>query len=322
MLTAPIHDNEEARLQTLRNLNVLDTAAEERFDRITRLAKRLFSVSICLVSLVDENRQWFKSCQGLVASETPRDISFCGHAIHHEGPFVINDASKDERFSDNPLVTEAPHIRFYTGHPLTMPNGMRVGTLCIIDDKPREFSHDDKIALKDLAEMVVSELVSIQQTTLDELTGISNRRGFEVLANQAISTWDRNEVGSCLVFFDLDYFKQINDNHGHDAGDRALKAFANLLTQEFRDSDVIARFGGDEFLVLFCECNDGHVTFALERFKRALKKHNDTSNEPFELAYSVGLASRNAKQKLNVTQYLELADQAMYQVKARHHDGR
>ncbi|WP_153912705.1 sensor domain-containing diguanylate cyclase [Shewanella sp. TC10] len=319
MLIAPIHSNEEARLKTLRNLNVLDTAAEERFDRITRLAKRLFSVSICLVSLVDENRQWFKSCQGLVASETPRDISFCGHAIHQQEPFIINDASKDERFSDNPLVTEAPHIRFYTGHPLTMPNGMRVGTLCIIDDKPREFSKDDQIALKDLAEMVVSELVSIQQTTLDELTGISNRRGFEVLANQAIATWDRTATDSCLVFFDLDYFKEINDNHGHEAGDRALIDFANLLTQEFRDSDVIARFGGDEFLVLFSECNDGHVTFALERFKRAVKKHNETSNESFELAYSVGVASREAKQALSISQYLELADQEMYQVKARHH---
>ncbi|MDO6611442.1 sensor domain-containing diguanylate cyclase [Shewanella sp. 1_MG-2023] len=322
MLTAPIRDNEEARLQTLRNLNVLDTAAEERFDRITRLAKRLFSVSICLVSLVDENRQWFKSCQGLVATETPRDISFCGHAIHHDGPFVINDASADPRFSDNPLVTQAPHIRFYTGHPLTMPNGMRVGTLCIIDDKPREFGEEDQVALKDLAEMVVSELVSIQQTTLDELTGISNRRGFEVLANQAMATWDRNNVGSCLVFFDLDFFKEINDSHGHDAGDRALKSFANLLTQEFRDSDVIARFGGDEFLVLFCECNDGHVTFALERFKRALKVHNATSNEPFELAYSVGFASRKAKQELDVIQYLELADKEMYQVKALHHHER
>ncbi|MCC4832573.1 MULTISPECIES: sensor domain-containing diguanylate cyclase [Shewanella] len=322
MLTAPIRDNEEARLQTLRNLNVLDTAAEERFDRITRLAKRLFSVSICLVSLVDENRQWFKSCQGLVATETPRDISFCGHAIHHDGPFVINDASADPRFSDNPLVTQAPHIRFYTGHPLTMPNGMRVGTLCIIDDKPREFGEEDQVALKDLAEMVVSELVSIQQTTLDELTGISNRRGFEVLANQAMATWDRNNVGSCLVFFDLDFFKEINDSHGHDAGDRALKSFANLLTQEFRDSDVIARFGGDEFLVLFCECNDGHVTFALERFKRALKMHNATSNEPFELAYSVGFASRKAKQELDVIQYLELADKEMYQVKALHHHER
>ncbi|WP_282167261.1 sensor domain-containing diguanylate cyclase [Shewanella japonica] len=322
MLTAPIPENDAARLATLRNLNVLDTAAEERFDRITRLAKRLFSVSICLVSLIDENRQWFKSCQGLVANETPRDISFCGHAIQYSEAFVITDASKDARFSDNPLVTQAPHIRFYAGHPLTMPNGMRVGTLCIIDDKPKELDKDEMLALQDLAEMVVSELISIQQTTLDQLTGISNRRGFEVLAKQALSTWDRNHIDSCLVFFDLDYFKEINDNHGHEAGDRALNQFAQLLTSEFRDSDVIARFGGDEFLVLFSECSKGQVDVALARFQTALNTHNSQSEDVFELAYSVGVATRHANQKLDIAEYLEIADREMYQVKSKHHQQR
>ncbi|WP_144212824.1 sensor domain-containing diguanylate cyclase [Shewanella donghaensis] len=320
MLNAPIHNNDKTRLETLRGLNVLDTAAEERFDRITRLAKRLFSVSICLVSLVDENRQWFKSCEGLVASETPRDISFCGHAIHNPQVFVVNDTLLDERFSDNPLVTEAPFIRFYAGHPLTMPDGMRVGTLCLIDENPRDFSEEDKIALEDLALMVVSELTSIQQTTLDELTGISNRRGFEQLAKQALSTWDRNGIDSNLVFFDLDYFKGINDTYGHDAGDRALVSFASLLTQEFRDSDVIARFGGDEFLVLFGQSSEGHIRFALERFKRALINYNNTSTESFDLAYSVGIACRKSKQALNICQYLDAADKAMYEVKLAHHN--
>ncbi|MBP7663732.1 MAG: GAF domain-containing protein, partial [Shewanella sp.] len=112
-----IPENELQRLATLRALNVLDTDAEERFDRITRLTRRIFSLPICVVTLVDADRQWFKSRQGLEVTETPREISFCGHAINHDGIFIVNDALKDPRFSDNPLVTEQPHIRFYAGYP-------------------------------------------------------------------------------------------------------------------------------------------------------------------------------------------------------------
>lgn len=115
--------DEATRLDTLRALNILDTLPEERFDRLTRLAKRLFGVPIALVSLVDEDRQWFKSCQGLHASETSRDISFCGHAILGDDIFLIPNAAADERFHDNPLVTDEPHIRFYAGCPLTVSKG-------------------------------------------------------------------------------------------------------------------------------------------------------------------------------------------------------
>lgn len=118
MIKPTIPSNEAERLHALRTLNILDTSHEERFDRVTRMAKRMFNVSISLVSLIDEDRQWFKSKQGLEATETPRDISFCGHAINQEGLFIIPDAVKDERFFDNPLVTAAPYIRFYAGYTL------------------------------------------------------------------------------------------------------------------------------------------------------------------------------------------------------------
>ncbi len=118
MKAPDIPQDEQARIKALRSLNVLDTPSEERFDRLTRLAKRMFDVPIALVSLVDENRQWFKSCIGLDVSETPRDISFCGHAILGSEVFIIPDTKKDERFTDNPLVLNDPHIRFYAGCPL------------------------------------------------------------------------------------------------------------------------------------------------------------------------------------------------------------
>ncbi|MGZ9897244.1 sensor domain-containing diguanylate cyclase [Shewanella gaetbuli] len=319
MLCAPIPDNEQVRLDTLRGLNILDSAAEERFDRITRLAKRLFGVSICLVSLVDSNRQWFKSAQGLEAAQTDRDISFCGHAIMQSEVLVIEDTFHDQRFADNPLVTQAPKIRFYAGYPLTMPNETRVGTLCIIDENPRKFSQDDIVALEDLGHLVEDELVAIQQSTLDPLTCISNRRGFEMLSEQVLANSDRLGFNTSLLFFDLDYFKEINDEYGHAEGDKALQTFAGLLIDSFRDSDVIARFGGDEFIVLLSHEGQGDNCMVLNRFEHIVAKHNAQSNAPYNLAYSVGIANRAFDSELTLNEYLTNADEAMFAIKQCHH---
>lgn len=153
-----IPDNEESRLAALRSLEILDTPFDESYDRVTRIAQSTFSVPIALVSLVDTNRQWFKSCIGLPVRETGRDVSFCGHAILGTEPFVINDALEDERFCDNPLVKNAPFIRFYAGRPLKTLDGSTIGTLCIIDQKPRSFSEADIGKLHDLANIVEKEI--------------------------------------------------------------------------------------------------------------------------------------------------------------------
>ena len=158
MLPPLMPENEAERLAALENLKLLDTDAEERFDRLTRLAQRLFNVQIALVSLVDAERQWFKSKQGLEACETGRDISFCGHAILDDVIFEVPDASKDQRFADNPLVTGPPDIRFYAGVPLSTVDGYHIGTLCIIDASPRHLSEEDRRALKDIANLVESEI--------------------------------------------------------------------------------------------------------------------------------------------------------------------
>lgn len=151
MLKPNIPHNEEQRLQVLRDLGILDTHAEERFDRITRLAQQLFQVPIALISLVDSDRQWFKSRQGLDVSETPRDVSFCGHAILGSDVFCVPDATLDARFADNPLVVGAPNVRFYAGAPLQVEDGLRMGTLCLIDHDARELSQAQIELLRDLA---------------------------------------------------------------------------------------------------------------------------------------------------------------------------
>jgi GAF domain-containing protein len=207
--TTAYQNNESARLNALRSLNILDTLPEDRFDRLTRMAKRMFRVPIALVSIVDENRQWFKSCNGLAASETPRNISFCGHAILGDDIFVINDALADPRFADNPLVIGHPHIRFYAGCPIRVAGGMKMGTLCLIDDHPREFDGEDAAALRDLAAMVEDELNAFQTATTDDLTKISNRRGFMLLAQYGLNFCSRQNVPASLVFIDLNLFKLI-----------------------------------------------------------------------------------------------------------------
>ena len=189
-----IPENEESRLRTLRSLSILDTSPEERFDRLTRMARRMFDVPIALVTMVDENRQWFKSCNGLGISETSRDISFCGHAILGDEVFIILDATKDERFADNPLVVNEPNIRFYAGCPLRSSDGSKIGTLCIIDQKPRNLSDEDIEALKDLAATAERELAAIELATIDELTNINNRRGFMMIGQHFLKLCVREKI--------------------------------------------------------------------------------------------------------------------------------
>ena len=151
MLEPAIPENEAARLAALRGLNLLDTPPDERFDRITRIAAQLFGVRMSVVTLVDAHRQWFKSRHGLDAAETPRSVSFCGHTILQPGVFHVADATQDPRFADNPLVQADPNIRFYAGAPLHTADGAVIGTLCVFDTKPREFSAADRKLLTELA---------------------------------------------------------------------------------------------------------------------------------------------------------------------------
>lgn len=160
MIEPPIPANEKERIESLHALGILDTPPEERFDRITQTAKEIFDVPIALVSIIDVNRQWFKSCIGLNVSETPRGVSFCGYAILQNEPFIIPDSRKDERFADNPLVTGAPHVIFYAGIPIAAIDGNNVGTLCIIDTKPREFSPTQIQMLRNLGAWAQLEINS------------------------------------------------------------------------------------------------------------------------------------------------------------------
>lgn len=167
---------ERERLFFLRSTGLLDSTASEAFDRITRLAARLFGVPICLVSLVDENRQWFKSCVGIDVRETARDTSFCTHTVEAAQALIVEDAQKDARFFDNPHVTGYPGIRFYAGVPLMLPSGHALGSLCIIDSEPRTFGADDLQRLQDLGALVMAQIELHQLAgRVNEVTRLPNR---------------------------------------------------------------------------------------------------------------------------------------------------
>ena len=308
--------DEPLRLETLRCLSILDTAPEERFDRLTRLARRLFGVPIALVSLVDANRQWFKSCAGLSETESPREISFCGHAILDDGILMVPDALLDERFHDNPMVTGQPGIRFYAGCPLSVANGSKLGTLCLIDVQPREFGEEDRALLRDLARMAEQELAALQLANMDELTLLSNRRGFCALAQHALSVCRRLDKAATLLFFDLDGFKAINDRFGHAEGDRALSAFAAQLRHALRDSDVVGRLGGDEFVALLTGADATVCGATLARLEAEMAAFNRHAARGYAIEFSVGAIQFEPARHDGIAALLAEADASMYENKA------
>lgn len=304
--------DEESRIVTLRSLNLLDTDRDERFDRLTRLALHVFEVPVALVSLVDENRQWFKSCQGANLSETDRDVSFCGHAILGDDAFVIQDTHQDPRFADNPLVVGEPFIRFYAGYPIRYLDGSKLGTLCLLDSRPRHFNRRERLILEDLAKIVEHEIQAVQLATVDELTEIPNRRGFFASANQALSLCRRQNLQVSLVFLDLNHFKPINDRFGHAEGDKALRSFASMLTQVCRQTDIAARIGGDEFALLLPNASRSDVAKILNRFAAMVEQANREQPLDYKIAYSHGVVHFDPDKHQQLDDLLAEGDQLMY----------
>jgi diguanylate cyclase (GGDEF)-like protein len=323
MTTVVKPPDEARRLAALHALRILDTAPEPRFDRITRLAQRLFDTPMAMVTLIDSDRHWLKSEIGVGQKEGPREESFCAQAIlDPSGPLVVEDARDDPRFAAFPSVLGDPGVRFYAGQPVAAPGGEPLGTLCVVDDKPRGREDFDTEALGELAAMVEAEIASLQLAIGDELTGLSNRRGFELLGERLIEVAGRLALPISAIYADLDNMKPINDNFGHDAGDRALAQTGAVLADSLRASDLVARLGGDEFCALLIGKAATVAASLVARVQEQIDAHNAASEEPFELSLSLGIGEMPAGGELDLWGVVALADAEMFAAKRAKKAGR
>lgn len=321
MTTQPHPVDETIRVEALERLELLDTAPDERFDLFTRLAAHAAVAPIALVSLVDRDRQWFKSALGLDVRETPRSQSFCAHAILDPSePFVVEDATLDPRFADNPLVTGEPGIRFYAGVAIRTPEGLPAGTLCVIDRVARTADGAMLTQLRDLAAGVtaVIELHAMERSAehlaqCDPLTRLGNRAALE----RRLDELDQSRGSGALILVDLERFRSINELFGHAAADRVLLQAARRLREAIRPSDLAVRLQEDDFAVLAEGVPNERVVHEIaERLHRSFDGPFLVDGQEVRLGASIG-AVRIEAGGCDANAAIERADTALSRAKAQ-----
>lgn len=320
MQEPPIPVDEASRINSLVKLDVLDTDPEERFDRITRLAKQMFNVPIALISLVDKHRQWFKSKQGIEATETERRISFCGHAIakpvsikQETRIMQVSDAPQDERFADNPLVNGDPYIRFYAGFVLQSHDDYNLGTLCIIDTKPRKLSAQEWDNLYDFGMVTQNALQSLRHEDKDIHTELYNRRGFLSVTEYMLHNCERQRWEATLFYFDMVNYSTLLEEFGELIEKEILNNFVNFLKATFRKSDILARIDKGRFVAVSTHGERFNATVLLNRFSEIVKIHNSVCDEKVKIIYRAGMIT-SAPEYLKVSgRLLDLVDKKIHQ---------
>jgi diguanylate cyclase (GGDEF)-like protein len=310
---------EDARIAALHRYGVLDTAPEEAFDTIAKLVKTVLEMPMVTVSLVDRERQWFKSRIGMPDQQTPRDISFCTHTVEDTAPLVVSDARLDPRFATSPLVAGPPFIRFYAGVPLRSRDGYNVGALCAMDTKVRQLNAEQLGLLEGLGRLVVDELELRVRASTDSLTGAMSRSAIFEQARREIARSKRYGKPLSCILIDLDHFKAVNDTYGHGVGDLVLKEIATVCTRWLRACDYFGRIGGEEFVVLLPETAfDGAIEVA-ERLRADIEVSAvEAGSARIGVTASLGVAA-NRDPDTDVDALLHAADVAMYAAK---NDGR
>ena len=334
---------ESERLQSLRTLDLLDTESEERYNDLIRLASYICSTPIGLLSLVDQDRQWFKAKLGISIDGTPRSESICSHTIRQHDLLIVEDATEDERFRQMPLV-ESGVVRFYAGTPICSPEGHNIGSLCVIDNKPRTLTQEQKDALEVLGRQAAAYLVIRRQmqklllgaeeckqveqqlrekqreleevngklqelASTDPLTGLTNRRALETSMSAQRTAPNQNAAALSVLMMDVDHFKVINDTQSHEAGDEVLRQLAKLLRKGARESDTLSRYGGEEFVLVMPGISHEAALARAERLRAMVA-------EGSPVTISIGVATaQSSGNGLSVSDLLADADRALYVAK-------
>jgi diguanylate cyclase (GGDEF)-like protein len=310
--------DEVGRLAALRRYDILDTGSEDDFEKIVALVQRIFDVPMAAVTFIDSDRQWFKARRGLDASETPRSGGFCDHTIASFDGLMVEDAERDPRFADSPLVTGAPHIRSYLGAPLRTPDGYQVGALCVIGHESRRFTTEEREILRRFSEIVVSQMELRQLASRDSLTGARTRRAFDHAVFEALEAYRKDSVGAALAIIDIDHFKRINDLHGHGCGDAVLVAVTAALLDAVGPHGVIGRLGGEEFGVLIESADAAVVAMLVERLRAAVAAVTLPARQ-IRVTASIGVACLESH-ICTAEVWMHAADMALYAAKAAGRD--
>ncbi|MDP3340390.1 sensor domain-containing diguanylate cyclase [Frigidibacter sp.] len=308
--------DEMGRLAALRRYAILDTPAAEPFDKLTQLVRDVLGVPIAAVSLVDAERQWFKSIVGLPVCETSREVSFCSHAIRRNEPMLVPDATEDPRFAMNPLVTGDPGIRSYLGIPLTTPDGYNLGALCAIDTQPRRFDATQIAVMQSFANLVLNELELRQIAMSDGLTGAMTRRGLVEAAEREIARSRRYGSAASVIVLDVDHFKLVNDVYGHPTGDAVLRMIAQRCMGALREGDLFGRLGGEEFAVLLPQTDAKGALDLAERLREVVAAAPvDANGVSLRVTASFGVCSLTGDIE-TADVWLAVADALLYEAKA------
>jgi diguanylate cyclase (GGDEF)-like protein len=311
----PVQVGEDDRLRTLREYRILDTDPDESFERITRIVSAALHVPMAAITLVDTDRQWFKSRIGIDIEETPRSASFCAHTMIGETAMLVPDTLRDPRFFDNPLVLGDPRIRFYAGYPLVSPSGMPLGAVCVLDIEPRTATPVELGLLRDVAALVMEQLNLRLLASTDGLTGSLRREAFFEAASRELRLSYHYEWPTSCLMIDADHFKSINDNHGHDVGDEVLEALVQAIKSELRSTDILGRIGGEEFAVLLPRTSPTEALRVAERIREQVARINiQAIPNPLKLTISAGVAGAGNGEE-SVTKLLYKADMALLRAK-------
>lgn len=309
--------NERERLKSLYMMDLLDKKDDTRLLRLTRLAKATFNVPIALITLLDRDRQWMISCDGLNMRQSSRNVSFCAHAILLQGIMIVKDTLQDDRFDNNPLVQDEPFVRFYAGCPVRLPDGSIAGTICLLDNKPRDFSSDEINLLLDLGAIVEDELVIIGMAMTDKLTELPNRRGFFQVGDKRFAELTQQETPFTLLYFVVEDLQSLNDIWGHAEGDNALRAFAKCLNSCLNSGDVCGRVESSGFAVLLAHNGEYDADAFLFKLQSKVDDWFQNVGKKYPLNYSYGMLENNPDKYPDLVEMLKDADTVMYSEKRK-----
>ncbi len=325
-------DEEVKRLQSLRGLDILDTPADNRYERVTRLVQNMLKVPMASFNLIDEMRQWTKSTQGMSIFEIARKESFCNHVVQNNQSIVVSDARLDARFMDNPYVTGNPNIVFYAGYPVHAPDGACVGALCAIDKKTREISAKEIQILRDLAGVLESELRLDQMTKklstaeeklsqaervsmVDPVTRLWNRHGIVHMLKREWSEALRDGKALSLIIADIDGFKNFSLEKGPEAATELAMQVSRGLMSSLRNEDSIGRVELDEFMIVLPDCSPDRIESIVNRIGQEMLVNGMDTGEPLPLTLSYGAASIFPDKDMEMTDLMRLADEAIVRAK-------